>query len=88
MPTESEVELRLEIGHVLFMDLVGYSKLLLDEQRQFQQQLTEVVRSTEQVRAAEKASKLVRLPAGDGMALVFLIARKHRCNAPSKSPKS
>jgi TolB-like protein/Tfp pilus assembly protein PilF len=71
MPTESEVELRLEIGHVLFMDLVGYSKLLLDEQRQFQQQLTEVVRSTEQVRAAEKAGKLVRLPAGDGMALVF-----------------
>jgi TolB-like protein/Tfp pilus assembly protein PilF len=72
MPTESGSELRLEIGHVLFMDLVGYSKLLLDEQRQFQQQLTEVVRSTEQVRVAEKAGKLVRLPAGDGMALVFL----------------
>jgi TolB-like protein/Tfp pilus assembly protein PilF len=62
---------RLEIGHVLFMDLVGYSKLLLDEQREQLQSLTEIVRDTEQVRAAEAADKLIRLPVGDGMALVF-----------------
>jgi TolB-like protein/class 3 adenylate cyclase/Tfp pilus assembly protein PilF len=62
---------RLEIGHVLFMDLVGYSKLLLDEQREQVQHLTETVLNTEQVRAAEAAEKLIRLPVGDGMALVF-----------------
>src|SRR5581483_11350679 len=62
---------RLEIGHVLFMDLVGYSKLLLDEQREQLQRLTEIVRNTEQVRAAEATNKLIRLPTGDGMALVF-----------------
>ena len=62
---------RLEIGHVLFMDLVGYSKLLLDEQREQFQRLAEIVRDTEQVRAAEAAGKLIRLPVGDGMALVF-----------------
>jgi TolB-like protein/Tfp pilus assembly protein PilF len=62
---------RLKIGHVLFMDLVGYSKLLLDEQREQLQRLTEIVRDTEQVHAAEAADKLIRLPVGDGMALVF-----------------
>src|SRR5262245_23603168 len=61
----------LEIGHVLFMDLVGYSKLLLDEQRELLQRLTEIVRKTSQVRAAEATDKLIRLPVGDGMALVF-----------------
>ena len=53
------------------MDLVGYSTLLLDEQRQYLEQLTEVVRGTEQVRNAKEAGKLIRLPVGDGMALVF-----------------
>jgi serine/threonine-protein kinase len=53
------------------MDLVGYSKLLLDEQRQYHEQLTEIVRSTEQVRHAKGAGKLIQLPVGDGMALVF-----------------
>jgi TolB-like protein len=64
-------DVRLEIGHVLFMDLVGYSKLLLDEQREHLQRLTEIVRNTEQVRAAEATDKLIRLPVGDGIALVF-----------------
>jgi TolB-like protein/Tfp pilus assembly protein PilF len=71
MSTSTGPAARLEIGHVLFMDLVGYSKLLLDEQREQLQRLTEIVRSTEQVGAAEAADKLLRLPAGDGMALVF-----------------
>ena len=71
MPAESGTSVRLQIGHVLFMDLVGYSKLLLDEQRQYHEQLTEIVRSTEQFHSARQAGKLIRLPVGDGMALVF-----------------
>jgi adenylate cyclase len=71
MPTDSESELQLEIVHVLFMDVVGYSKLLLDDQRELQEQLTQIVRNTEQVRLAEATGKLIRVPAGDGMALVF-----------------
>jgi len=71
MATSVERDVRLEIGHVLFMDVVSYSKLLLDEQREIQEQLTNIVRNTDQVRAAEAADKLIRLPAGDGMALVF-----------------
>ena len=71
MRADSKPDLQLEIGHVLFMDVVGYSKLLLDEQRELQQQLTQIVRNTEQVRADEAAGKLLRLPVGDGMALVF-----------------
>ena len=53
------------------MDLVAYSTQLLDEQSQYQEQLNEIVRGTEQVRSAKEAGKLIRLPAGDGMALVF-----------------
>src|SRR5438552_4933450 len=71
MAAESEPEVGLAIGHVLFMDVVGYSKLLLDEQREIQEQLTQIVRNSEQVRAAEAMKKLIRLPTGDGMALVF-----------------
>ena len=71
MAAEFTSELPLAIGHVLFMDVIGYSKLLLDEQREIQEQLSRIVRSTEQVRTAEAAGKLIRLPTGDGMALVF-----------------
>ena len=71
MSVDAESGARLQIGHVLFMDLVGYSKLLLDEQRELQERLTRIVRNTEQVRAAEAADRLIRVPAGDGMALVF-----------------
>jgi TolB-like protein/Tfp pilus assembly protein PilF len=71
MPDGEQTQLRLEIAHVLFIDIVGYSKLLIDDQRELQQQLNQIVRGTEQFRAAEAAGKLVRLPTGDGMALVF-----------------
>jgi len=71
MTVNSETNVQLEIGHVLFMDVVGYSKLLLDEQSELQEQLTQIVRNSEQVRAAEAADKLIRVPTGDGMALVF-----------------
>src|SRR5947207_7263419 len=71
MSTEVTTSLPFEIGHVLFIDLVGYSKMLIDDQRELQQQLNQTVRETEQFRAADAAGKLARLPAGDGMALVF-----------------
>jgi len=62
---------RLEIAHVLFMDIVGYSKLLTDEQSEALQELNQVVRGTEAAREAEAAGELTILPTGDGMALVF-----------------
>jgi TolB-like protein/Tfp pilus assembly protein PilF len=62
---------RLEIAHVLFMDIVGYSKLLTDEQSEALQELNQIVRSTETAREAEAAGQLTILPTGDGMALVF-----------------
>jgi len=62
---------RLEIAHVLFMDIVGYSKLLTDEQSEALQELNQIVRSTEAAREAEGAGALTVLPTGDGMALVF-----------------
>src|SRR5437868_12674397 len=71
MPPDPETEVQLEIGHVLFIDIVGYSKALIEDQRAAQQDLNDVVRNTEQFRAAESAGKLIRLPTGDGMALVF-----------------
>ena len=70
MAPESESNLRLEIGHVLFIDLVGYSELLIEEQKERLGQLTQIVLATAQVREARK-EQLVRLPTGDGMALVF-----------------
>jgi len=66
-----EPHLHLEVGHILFLDIVGYSKLLSDEQKELIQELNQVVRGTEQFRAAEAEGKLTRLPTGDGMVLVF-----------------
>src|SRR5437867_1000123 len=71
MAAEVKKEIELEIAHVLFIDIVGYSKLLIDEQRDYLHALNEVVRETDSFRAADAAGKLTRLPTGDGMALVF-----------------
>src|ERR1017187_2260915 len=71
MSAESKVNFRLEIAHVLFIDIVGYSKLLINQQSELLQELNDIVRGTAQFLAAEAESKLVRLPTGDGMALVF-----------------
>jgi len=71
MPTDSASDLKFEIGHVLFIDIVGYSKLLINEQSERIQKLREIVRGTEQFRLAEAEGKLMRLPTGDGGALVF-----------------
>ena len=68
--SDSDDNLRLEIGHVLFIDIVGYSKLLIEEQKERLNQLTEIVLAAAQVREASE-EQLVRLPTGDGMALVF-----------------
>src|SRR5206468_6335345 len=71
MPSESSAEAKFEIGHVLFIDIVGYSKLLITEQRDQIQKLKQIVRGTEQFRLAEAEGKVLRLPTGDGGALVF-----------------
>jgi TolB-like protein/Tfp pilus assembly protein PilF len=71
MPTESSPDVKFEIGHVLFIDIVGYSRLLITEQRDQIQKLKAIVRGTEQFRLAEAEGKLLRLPTGDGGALVF-----------------
>ena len=64
-------ELKFEIGHVGFIDIVGYSKLLINEQSEQIQKLKEIVRGTGEVRKAEAEGKLLRLPTGDGAAFVF-----------------
>jgi len=71
MADESKTRSRLEIAHVLFMDIVDYSKLLTDEQSEALQELNQIVRNTEAARAAAAAAQLTILPTGDGMALVF-----------------
>jgi len=71
MSAQAKGSLHLEIGHVLFIDIVGYSRLLINEQSELLGKLNDVVRGTEQFRSAEAEGGLVRLPTGDGMALVF-----------------
>jgi TolB-like protein/Tfp pilus assembly protein PilF len=71
MAEEQKAKRRLEIAHVLFMDIVDYSKLLTDEQSEALQELNQIVRNTEAARDAEAAGQLTILPTGDGMALVF-----------------
>ena len=64
-------EIQLEIAHVLFIDIVGYSKLSINEEQAAVDELTQIVRSTEQFQKAEAAERLIKIPSGDGMALVF-----------------
>src|SRR5437764_1081782 len=65
---------QLEIAHVLFVDIVGYSKYLINEQRALVEKLNRLVCSTEQFRQADSAEKLICIPTGDGMALAFFTA--------------
>ena len=71
MPAEIKKEIELEIAYVLFIDIVGYSKLLVDQQRRLLEILNEIVRGTEQFHKAEANNRLITIPTGDGMALVF-----------------
>src|SRR6266481_6311625 len=71
MSVELKKEIELEIAHVLFLDIVGYSKLSVNEQHARVEELNEIVRLSEQFRKAEAASRILKIPTGDGMALVF-----------------
>ena len=68
---ETKPDLPLEIAHLLLIDVVGYSKLLVNEQIELLQELNQIVRGTECFRAAETKGQLIRVPTGDGMALLF-----------------
>ena len=70
-PAEPTPDLQLEIAHLLFIDVVGYTKLLVNEQIELLQELNQIVRNTECFRTAEASGKLGRVPTGDGMALLF-----------------
>jgi TolB-like protein/class 3 adenylate cyclase/Flp pilus assembly protein TadD len=71
MSTEVKKEVALEIAHVLFIDIVGYSKVSINEQRAVVDKLNQIVRQTEEFRRADGAGRLIKIPVGDGMALVF-----------------
>src|SRR3954454_20440962 len=71
MAADSSSGIKFEIGHVLFIDIVGYSKLLINQQSEQMQTLGEIVKRTEQFKKAEASGQLLRLPTGDGGALVF-----------------
>src|SRR5881394_368003 len=71
MPAEVKKEIQLEIAHVLFIDIVGYSKLSINEQHAAVDELNQVVRTSEQLQKAEASDRLIKIPTGDGMALVF-----------------
>src|SRR5438045_4284556 len=71
MATEIKQEIELEIAHVLFIDIVGYSKLSINDQHSAVEELNQVVRASEQFQRAEAADRLLKIATGDGMALVF-----------------
>src|ERR1700730_10738709 len=71
MSTEIRKEIQLEIAHVLFIDIVGYSKLSTNEQHAAVEELSQIVRAAEQLQRAEAADRLLKIATGDGMALVF-----------------
>ncbi len=84
MPAPAESAPKVKIAHVLSTDVVGYSLLLITEQIRVMNQLTSIVKSTEQFCQADAQGKLMSLPTGDGMSLVFLTIPRHRLNALSK----
>src|SRR6266404_8361556 len=71
MPSDIKKEIELEIAHVLFIDIVGYSKLSVNEQHAAVEELNQIVRLSEQFQKAEAANRILKIPTGDGMALVF-----------------
>src|SRR5882724_7765167 len=71
MSAEVKKEIQLEIAHILFIDIVGYSKLSINNQRAAIDELTQAVRTSEQFQNAEAAARLIKIATGDGMALVF-----------------
>src|SRR5947208_7718329 len=76
MPAEVKEQIRLEVAHVLFIDIVGYSKLSINEQRAVVDELTTIVRGSDQYRKGEGAGRLIKIATGDGMALVFYTSQE------------
>jgi len=76
VPAEVKEQIRLEVAHVLFIDIVGYSKLSINEQRTVVDELTTIVRGSDQYQKAEAAGRLIKIPTGDGMALVFYTSQE------------
>ena len=76
MPAEVKEQIQLEVAHVLFIDIVGYSKLSINEQRAVVDELTTIVRGSDQYQKAEAAGRLIKIPTGDGMALVFYTSQE------------
>src|SRR5437870_11728826 len=76
MPAEVKEQIRLEVAHVLFIDIVGYSKLSINEQRAVVDELTTIVRGSDQYRKGEGAGRMIKIPTGDGMALVFYTSQE------------
>src|SRR6201982_2930687 len=76
MSTEIKKKIALEVAHVLFIDIVGYSKLSINEQRAVVDELTTIVRGSDQYQKAEAAGRLIKIPTGDGMALVFYTSQE------------
>src|SRR6266536_5935654 len=81
MAAELQPNAELEIAHVLFIDVVGYSRLLINEQSALLAELNQLVRTTHHFHTAEAAGKLIRIPVGDGWRWYFSPARKLQCNA-------
>src|SRR3982751_5638291 len=71
MSADVKREIQLDIAHVLFIDIIGYSKLSVSDQHAAVEELNQIVRASEQFQRAEAASRLIKIPTGDGMALVF-----------------
>jgi len=78
MAAEIKKEIELEIAHVLFLDIVGYSKLSVNEQHARVDELNQIVRASEQFQKAEVANRILKIPTGDGMALVFYKVPRNR----------
>ena len=87
MSSVQEPHLHLEVGHILFLDIVGYSKLLADEQKELVQELNQIVRETEQFRAAEAEGKLRVYRRAMGWCSSLQTIRKRPWNARWKSAR-
>ena len=86
MAAEIKKEIELEIAHVLFIDIVGYSKLSINDQHAAVEELNRVVRASEQFQRAEAASRLIKIPTGDGIALVFYTSPEAPAQCAVDSP--
>ena len=88
MSDQLQPDADLAIAHVLFIDIVAYSKLAIDQQKEAVQQLNQCVRESEQFRRADAAGKLIRIPTGDGVALAFFTSPDAACSLCGRGEQS